>query len=57
MIILWLYLMIATYLLGKLEDGWPSPGSILICILWLPAGLFYLSARLALNTFDDHPER
>lgn len=57
MIIVTLYLMIAAYLLGKLEDGWPSPGSILICILWLPAGLFYLSARMALNTFDDHPER
>lgn len=55
MIILTLYLMISAYLLGKMEDGPHSMATILICLLWLPAGLFYLSARLALNTFDDHP--
>ena len=55
MIIFTLYLIIAAYLLGKLEDSPHSASTIIICILWLPAGLFYLSARLALNTFDDHP--
>lgn len=53
MIILSLYLMIAAYLLGRLEDGPHSNATILICLFWLPAGLCYLSARLALNTFDD----
>lgn len=57
MIIFTLYLIIAAYLLGKLEDSPHSATTILICLLWLPAGLCYLSARLALNTLGDHPER
>ncbi|EJL80979.1 hypothetical protein [Pantoea sp. GM01] len=57
MIIFTLYLIIAAYLLGKLEDAPHSPATILICLFWLPAGLCYLSARLALHTLDDHAER
>lgn len=55
MIVMTLYLMIAAYLLGKIEDGPHSMATTLICLFWLPAGLCYLSARLALNTFDDQP--
>gem|GEM_PF-1877626 len=57
MIIFVVYLLIAAYLLGKLEDAPHSNASILICLFWFPAGLCYLSALLAEITFDDHPER
>ena len=57
MIALSIYLMIAAYLLGKLEDGPHSPQSVFICLAWLPAALIYLSALLADNTLGDHPER
>jgi len=57
MIALSIYLMIAAYLLGKLEDGTHSPQSVVICLAWLPAALIYLSALLAENTLGDHPDR
>ncbi|VXB50784.1 MFS transporter permease [Pantoea brenneri] len=57
MIALSIYLMIAAYLLGKLEDGPHSPQSVVICLAWLPAALIYLSALLAENTLGDHPDR
>lgn len=52
-----IYLMIAAYLLGKLEDGRHSAPSIFICLIWLPAAMFYLSALLAENSLGDHSER
>lgn len=57
MIALSIYLMIAAYLLGKLEDGPHSPQSVVICLAWLPAALIYLLALLAENTLGDHPDR
>lgn len=57
MIALSIYLMIAAYLLGKLEEGPHSPQSVFICLAWFPAALIYLSALLADKTLGDHPER
>lgn len=52
--ILSLYLIVASYLLARLEDGRHSAPSIIICLLWLPAGLIYLSAVLADAALGDH---
>lgn len=51
--ILSLYLIVASYLLARLEDGRHSVPSIIICLLWLPAALVYLSAAWAEAVIGD----
>lgn len=51
--ILSLYLIVASYLLARLEDGRHSIPSIIICLLWLPAGLVYISAVWAEAALGD----
>lgn len=57
MILITLYLIVAAYLLGRLENPPHSLASFWICIFWLPAGLVYLSATLEDKTLGDHPDR
>lgn len=51
--ILSIYLIVASYLLARLEEGRHSLPSIIICLLWLPVGLVYLSAVWAEDTLGD----